>query len=102
MQDEPAILIPKIDPVKNDIDLDQKQKVKIKSKYVIIPSVILLIILIFSIPVILFANKAKKVYSDLTPIFSASEFADIEKIKSDFNVTKNSISLDCVRRSQPL
>ncbi|MFA6073901.1 MAG: DUF4012 domain-containing protein [Candidatus Woesearchaeota archaeon] len=90
MESESAILIPKIDPVKNDIDLDQKQKVK--AKYIVIPSVVLLIILIFSIPVILFANKAKKVYSDLTPIFSASEFADIEKIKSDFNVTKNSIT----------
>ena len=83
MQDEPSILIPKI-------DLDQKQK--FKAKYIVIPSVILLIILIFSIPVILFANKAKKVYSELTPVFSASEFADIEKIKSDFNVTKNSIT----------
>ncbi|MEK7536213.1 MAG: DUF4012 domain-containing protein [Patescibacteria group bacterium] len=92
MENEPAILIPKIDPVKNDIDLDQKQKVIIKTKYIIISSVVLFIILIFSIPVILFANKAKKVYLDLTPIFSASEFTDIEKIKSDFNITKNSIA----------
>ena len=36
--------------------------------------------------------KLKKVYLDLTPIFSASEFTDIEKIKSDFNITKNSIA----------
>lgn len=86
MENEPAILIPKIDPVKNDT------KGKIKSKYVIIPSVILLIILIFTIPVILFANKAKKVYSELQPIFSASEFGNIEKIKSDFNITKDSVT----------
>ena len=92
MENESAILIPKIDPEKKDIEVEPKEKIKIKPKYIIIPSVVLLIIAIFTIPVILFANKAKKVYADILPIISASEFSDIEKIKSDFNTTKNSIT----------
>ncbi|MEK7168868.1 MAG: DUF4012 domain-containing protein [Patescibacteria group bacterium] len=97
---EPAILIPKIDPIKNDIDVDQKPKIskawpnglRIKPKYIIAASIVGFLLAIFIIPSLLFLNKAKKVYADLSPIINSTEFGDIEKIKSDFVIAKSSVA----------
>lgn len=91
MENEPAILIPKIDPDKNDSIISEKKKFKVKPKYIIIFSLVILIVIVFTVPSLLFFNKAKKVYTELTPIFTSSNFDDIEKIKTDFYTTKNSL-----------
>jgi hypothetical protein len=92
MEQQPAILIPKIDPNKNDVVVQTGKKFKIKPKYIIITSVVLFLISIFVIPTLLFVNKAKKAYTNLAPIINSTEFSDIEKIKSDFNIAKSSIA----------
>lgn len=92
MQNESAILIPKIDPVKNDEVVEFKKKTKIKPVFIIIPSVILFLIAIFAIPSFLFYTKAKKVYADIKPIISNSEFGDVNKIKSDLVIVNSSVS----------
>lgn len=91
MQNEPAILIPKINPEKNTEVVEFKKRTKIKSIYIIIPSVIFAIILLITIPSFLFYTKAKTVYKDLQPIISSSDFGNINKIKSDLVVVKNSV-----------
>ncbi len=92
MENQPAILIPKIDPIKNDLPQETKRKVRIKPKYIITGSVIGFLLVIFIVPSLLFLNKAKQVYSNLAPIANSTDFGDVEKIKSDFNVAKNSVS----------
>lgn len=91
MQNESAILIPKIDPVKNDESIEFRKKTKIKPIYIIIPSVILALILIIAIPSLLFAAKAKKVYSNLQPIVASADLGDVNKIKSDLSVVNSSV-----------
>lgn len=92
MEQQSAILIPKIDPNKNDVVVQTDKKFKIKPKYIIITAVVLFLISIFVIPTLLFVNKAKKAYTNLAPIINSTEFSDIEKIKSDFNIAKSSIA----------
>lgn len=98
MENQPAILIPKIDPVKNESAVTEtnsapvkKPKFRIKPKYIITASVIGFLLAIFIIPVLLFVNKARQVSEKLTPIINSTEFGDIEKIKSDFIVAKDSV-----------
>lgn len=98
MENQPAILIPKIDPVKNDLPTPenntapvQKMKKRIKPKYVIAASVVGFLLAIFIIPSLLFLNKVQKVYAQLNPIISSSDFGDVEKIKSDFEIAKKSV-----------
>lgn len=86
---EPAILIPKIDPTKGEIP---KFKKRIKPKHIIIASVVGFLLAIFIIPSLLFLNKAKKIYTQLSPIINSTEFGDVEKIKSDFVIAKNSVA----------
>lgn len=95
MNNQPAILIPKIDPIKNDEVKDEvvefKKKTKIKPIYIIIPSVILFIFLIIVVPAFLFYSKAKKVYSDLKPIIASSDLGDVNTIKSNLQLVKDSV-----------
>jgi hypothetical protein len=92
MEQQPAILIPKIDPNKNDVVVQTGKKFNVKPKYIIVTAVVLFLISIFVIPTLLFVNKAKKAYTNLAPIINSTEFSDIEKIKSDFNIAKSSIA----------
>lgn len=92
MDNQSAILIPKIDPNKNDVVVEPSKKFKLKPKYMIITAVVLFLLSIFIIPSLLFVNKVKKTYANLAPIINSTEFSDIEKIKSDFNLAKNSIA----------
>ena len=99
MENQPAILIPKIDPVKNESAVTEtsstpvkRPKFRIKPKYIISASVIGFLLAIFVIPVILFLNKANEVSKKLMPIVNSTEYGDIEKIKSDFMIAKDSVS----------
>lgn len=92
MQQEPAILIPKINPTENDEVVVIKKRTKTKSLYIIIPSVIVAILIIILVPSFLFYSKAKKVYTNLKPIIASSDLGNIEKIKSDLVVVKKSVS----------
>lgn len=85
MNDQPAILIPKIEPT--------KPKFRIRKKTVIILTSLLAIFLIFAIPLTIFSLKAKAVYSNLMPIVAdANEMGgDIEKLKNDFNTARDEI-----------
>ncbi len=103
MIEEPAILIPKIEPNKdlpeeNHVVEQQvesfktKKKNKIKTIFLIIPSVLLLLVALFAIPILIFVNKAKTVYAELLPIVNSSDFNDVNKIKSDLKVVSSSIA----------
>ncbi len=98
MENQPAILIPKIDPVKNESNSTEsspvtvkKPKFRIKPKYIIVASIAGFLLAVFVIPLILFANKAKEVSEKMAPIINSAEFSDIEKLKSDFVVAKDSV-----------
>lgn len=98
MKDEPAILIPKIEPDKNIVPEQKietvsfKKKIKIKPLYVILPTSVIVLILIITIPLLMFYNKARKVYSNLSPIIASSDFNDVNKIKSDMKIVSASIN----------
>ncbi len=105
MNEEPAILIPRINPEK---DLPQnepqkqdsnpsevvnfKKRSKVKPVFVVVPLLILALILIIAVPSFMFYKKALKVYANLTPIIESSNFEDVNKIKSDMLVVKSSIN----------
>ena len=102
MDNQSAILIPKIDPEKNTptpsndvVVLNDskplKRKVRIKPKYIIISSILLFLILIFTIPSLLFLNKVKRVYANLQPVIATNDFGDIEGLKTNLNITKDSV-----------
>jgi hypothetical protein len=94
MEQQPAILIPKIDPNEPEVKeekIEFKKKTKIKPQYVIIPSVIILILAAVLIPSFIFFNKAKSVYKKIQPIVLASDFGDVEKIKADLTIVKSSV-----------
>jgi hypothetical protein len=103
MIEEPAILIPKIEPNKdlpeeNHVVEQQvesfktNKKHKIKPIFLIIPSVLLFLVALFAIPILIFVNKAKTVYAELLPIVNSSDFNDVNKIKSDLKVVSSSIA----------
>lgn len=104
MKQEPAILIPKINPDSNEISKNDSpsnlkeekivfsKKRKIKPLFVIIPAAILLVLSIFIIPTLLFANKAKRVYTNLTPIINSTDFEDLNKIKSDMVIVNSELT----------
>ena len=102
MDNQSAILIPKIDPEKNTptpsndvVVLNDskplKRKVRIKPKYIIISSILLFLIIIFTIPSLLFLNKVKRVYANLQPVIATNDFGDIEGLKTNLNITKDSV-----------
>lgn len=98
MENQPAILIPKIDPVKNDLNstestptMIKKPKFRIKPKYIIFASVLGFLLAVFIIPLLLFANKVREVSEKLNPITNTTEFGDIEKVKSDFIIARDSV-----------
>ena len=99
MENQSAILIPKIDPNKTDPPLTNNQpnpqnprpKFRIRTKTLIILSVVAAIVLLFLIPSLLFLNSAKKAYSNLNPIINSTEFGDIDKLKSDFLIAQNAV-----------
>lgn len=103
MENQPAILIPKIDPVKTESSQtstsnnvspvpNQKPKFRIKPKYIIASSIIGFLLAIFIIPSLLFLNKAKKTYDQLAPLAAATDLGDVEKVKESFVIAKNSVT----------
>lgn len=88
MQEEPAILIPKINPEK----IVFKKKTKIKPVYIIIPSVVLFLLAIVLIPSFLFLQKAKKVYANIQPLLSSADIGDVNKMKSNLVLVKSSVA----------
>lgn len=96
MNEESAILIPKIEPNRKTDEVvfveQPKMKFRIKKKTAIIISSLLFLVLIFLVPLILFFAKAKKVYSEISPILTTSELGNLDKLKKDFELTKNSIT----------
>lgn len=92
MQNEPAILIPKINPDKSVEVVQFRKHSKVKPVILFTSLFLLLIILSISIPSILFLNTAKNTYSKLEPIVTASDFSNVDKIKSDIIVAKDSFS----------
>ncbi|MFZ3301222.1 MAG: DUF4012 domain-containing protein [Microgenomates group bacterium] len=99
MENQPAILIPKIDPIKNENAVAgsnpepiKKTKTRIKPKYIIAASAVGFLLAVFLIPILLFVNKAREVSEKLAPIINSTEFSDIEKVKADFMVAKSSVA----------
>ncbi len=103
MKEEPAILIPKINPEASNLDKVQsaqpveekisfKKKTRIKPVFIILPAVLLTLLAIFAIPTILFANKAKRVYTNLMPIINSTDMGDLTKIKSDMAIVNSEIA----------
>lgn len=88
---ESAILIPKINPEKNDGNIFFKKRNRVKPIYIIVLTIALLIVIITIIPSLLFYQKTKSVYANLKPIISATDFNDINKLKSDMLVAKKSV-----------
>ncbi len=98
MNQEPAILIPKIEPdKKEDIVVSNsepvKNKKKIKPIYLIVPSVILILLAIFIVPLLVFLNDAKTAYSNIYPILqNTNNINDINKVKADLKIVGSSIT----------
>jgi len=98
MHDEPAMLIPRIDPEKNlslktsDETVEFRKKIKFRPIYLIIPLVLLFLIAIIIIPAFLFYQKANKVYSNIEPLITSSDFKDVNKIKSNLTIVKSSVA----------
>lgn len=101
MDQESAILIPKIEPQNNSVvvetekvDLPQKPKFRIRRKTAIILTSLLVLALLFIVPLTIFSLKAKQVYNNLMPIVAnANEMSgDIEKLKNDFNTVRDEVS----------
>ena len=90
MEQNSAILIPKIDTTEKDEVVEFKKKTKIKPVYIILPSALVVLLLIILIPSLLFFAKVKKVYSNLEPILATSDYGDVNKIKSDLAIVKSS------------
>jgi len=80
MKEEPAILIPKIEPDK--LEVVTKPKSKLKIKFFVIPSVILLIIFLLLLPILLFGARANKAYKQILPIVENINIEDTNKLKS--------------------
>lgn len=98
MNQEPAILIPKIEPdKKEDIVVSNSEPVKnkkrIKPIYLIVPSVILILLAIFIVPLLVFLNDAKTAYSNIYPILqNTNNINDINKVKADLKIVGSSIT----------
>lgn len=90
MNKEPAILIPKITP--NEEAVVFKKKTKTKPLLIFILLFLLLILLSITIPSLLFLNKAKNTYTELQPIITSSDLNDVNKLKSNVALAKNSVS----------
>ncbi|KKP40677.1 hypothetical protein A2130_03820 [Candidatus Woesebacteria bacterium GWC2_33_12] len=90
MKEEPAILIPKIEPDK--LEVVTKPKSKLKIKFFVIPSVILLIIFLLLLPILLFGARANKAYKQILPIVENINIEDTNKLKSDLALVKTSVS----------
>jgi len=92
MNEESAMLIPKIDPTKTDAVGIPKPKIKIKKIYVIILSVLLGILLVVAIPSIIFFAKLNAVYKNIAPMVSSVNIEDTAKLKSDLATVKDSVT----------
>lgn len=110
MNNEPAILIPKIEPVKqveekqtpdtglpkNNLEepkLYKSPTSKDKKKKMLLGfGLFFLVLLVFLVPMLIFLNKARDVYSKLLPITKQEDLGNLEKIKSDFQLAKNEIT----------
>lgn len=92
MKDESAILIPKIDPIKTDTGEITKPKIKIKKIYLIVPTILLGILLIITIPSIIFFAKLNSTYKKISPIISSVNIEDTAKLKSDLLIVKDSVT----------
>ncbi len=89
MNNEPAILIPKITPEET---VTFKKKSKIKPVYLFVSLFLLLITISIAIPSLLFINQARGSYAKLKPIVTSSDFGDVNKIKSDLVIAKDSVT----------
>lgn len=95
MQEESAMLIPKIDTEPKDENNQDVVKVskkpRIKKIYIWLPVTLLIIILAFLIPSLFFYQKVQSVYKNLEPVITNNELTDVDKFKSDFEIAKNSV-----------
>ena len=73
-----SILIPKISP--DEINIRNKNT-RLKKITLIGLAVIAVLILLFGLPLGIFAINAKSSYQRLQPIFTKESFSDVEKIK---------------------
>lgn len=92
MNNESTVLIPKIDPLKNEETIKFKKKTKVKPVFLFVSLFLLLIILSITVPSLLFYSQAKNTYSKLEPIIKASDLENIDKVKSDLIIAKDSIA----------
>ena len=92
MDTQPTMLIPKIDPIKNDEVVETKKKFKVKPIFVVIPSAIIFLLLVFLIPLTIFFSKAKSEYNKIQPILVASSFDNVDKIKTNLTTIKDSVN----------
>src|SRR3989344_118833 len=105
MKEEPAILIPKIEPNKvesnapvqqtNSVQVNQPVKkfsFRIRSKSVIISVAVLAIILFLAAPILVFTAKANKAYKQFLPIVQKFNIEDTNKLKNDLTLVKTSVS----------
>lgn len=102
MNNDSAILIPKIDPTKGDTPIESniievKRKRKIKPIFIIIPSIIIVIVLLIAVPAMLFLSKLNTVYSDLKPLVATINIEDTVKLKTDLETIKKSV--DSLKKS---
>lgn len=113
MDNNSAILIPKIETVKKDdtpssFVQSENSNMAVKSeepklfksptskdkkkKLFIGLGIFVAILIIFLVPSLLFFTKAKSVYDKLIPLTQQEDYGNLEKIKSDFLMAKNEVS----------
>ena len=91
MEQNSAVLIPKIEPDKEDPVVFKKRS-RIKPIYLIIISVIFIFFVSVLVTSFIFYKSVQKAYSNLLPIVSSQSFEDLNKIKSDMVIVKDSVS----------
>lgn len=88
---EPAILIPKIEPEKLESAPSLKNKFNLKSKFIIIPAVFILLILILSAPLFVFAAKMNTAYKEIKPLVQSVDIKDTNKLKNNLSTVKAAV-----------
>jgi len=106
MDNQPAILIPKIETVKIEnqtIKIPEKSTGDIpelikspttnskRNKIFLGVGIFISLLLIFLIPLVIFFSKAQGVYTKLSPIIQQEGFGNLDKLKSDFYIAKSEI-----------
>ncbi len=97
MENEPTVLIPKIDPTEKDQVDTQENTVKrikgipIKRRYWISFLVIIGLIVVLVSPALIFASKLNSVYKEIKPLVASIDIEDTDKLKSDIAFFQSSI-----------